>query len=186
VESFEEILRSGGRTNSLGRAGEVVTTVLSSPARLDELYDCVSADDAWVRMRAIDSLEKICRTRPEWIRPHVPDVLARLAHSDQPSIQWHVAQILAEVPLTEEQHVTAVAWLSSRLATTEVDWIVSVNAMRALLKLTGTGGAGSAEVADLVRTQTGHPSASVRRKAYAFLESLTGHGPSADAGSRPG
>ena len=51
-EPFADVLRVGGGSNALGRAGEVVDAVLRDPGRLRELLDCVGDDDAWVRMRA--------------------------------------------------------------------------------------------------------------------------------------
>ena len=57
MEAFAEVLTEGGRSNSLGRAGEVVHAVFADRDRLDELWACISHDDAYVRMRAIDSFE---------------------------------------------------------------------------------------------------------------------------------
>jgi hypothetical protein len=42
-ENFVEMLAVGGKSNSLGRAGEVVKLVLGDRSRLDELYDYLLA-----------------------------------------------------------------------------------------------------------------------------------------------
>src|SRR5688572_25346019 len=133
MDSYESILAVGGKTNSLGRASEVIDSVYADPSRLDELFNCISADDAWVRMRAIDSFEKIIKEKPEWVRPYVGKIFNHLTLSSQPSIQWHLAQIFSEVELTEKQQDRALAWLKDKIATTNVDWIVSINTMKALL-----------------------------------------------------
>ena len=127
MEPFAEVLAEGGRSNSLGRAGEVVAAVLADRGRLDELWACTGHGDAHVRMRAIDSFEKVVREQPAWADPYVPRMLEDLAGSGQASIQWHLAQLLPQVRLDEDQRTRAIAWLRARLATTDVDWIVSVN-----------------------------------------------------------
>ena len=70
-DTFVEILAVGGKTNSLGRTEEVIQAVLRDNNLLEELYKCVFNDDAWVRMRAIDAFEKICREHPDWITQYI-------------------------------------------------------------------------------------------------------------------
>jgi hypothetical protein len=64
------MLTVGGKSNALGRTNEVIEIVLLDKSRLDELYKCLFEADAWVRMRAGDALEKICRHCPEWRKSH--------------------------------------------------------------------------------------------------------------------
>ena len=73
-ESFAEILRVGGRSNSLGRTVEVIETVLADHSRVEELYNCLFQDDAWLRMRAVDALEKICRKHADWLAPYIKQI----------------------------------------------------------------------------------------------------------------
>lgn len=172
MESFESMLMAGGKTNSLGRAEEVLARVRNDLTRLDELFGCISADDAWVRMRAIDAFEKIIRDDPGLIQPYLDRIFNNLAQSDQPSIQWHIAQLFAEVTLTGERQTDAIAWLKSKLETTDVDWIVSVNAMKTLLYFQQKGAVTAAELHNLFAVQEKHVSQSVRKKATGFLREL--------------
>ena len=169
--SFEKVL-TVGKANSLGRADEVVDMVLRDRSRLDELYTCISADNPWARMRAIDSFEKICRVRPQWIEPYIDTILRDLTLSTQPSIQWHLAQIFAETRLSDKQKEKAISWLKGLLVTTDVDWIVSVNAMKALLEFKQRGSVSANELMPLFKIQEQHASKSVRRKAESFLGNL--------------
>jgi len=172
MESFEEILTVGGHSNSLGRAIEVLQTVQGNHARLDELFSCISADDAWVRMRAIDTFEKLVKDKPELAQPYLSSIFSQLTKSEQPSIQWHVAQIFAEVALSDAERNEAVKWLKQRIKSTDVDWIVSVNVMKTLLSFCKQKYISAGELEPLFKTQATHSSKSVRKKATLFLEEL--------------
>ncbi|HSW99451.1 MAG TPA: hypothetical protein VLH38_00260 [Patescibacteria group bacterium] len=175
MESFEEILTAGGHSNSLGRAGEVLEVVRGNHSRLDELFTCISADDAWVRMRAIDTFEKLVKDRPELVRPYLEPIFSDLTKSTQPSIQWHLAQIFGEVLLSDSQRNQAVAWLEQHIKSTDVDWIVSVNVMKTLLGFCKNGYISSDELEPLFKMQTNHASKTVYKKAGIFLHELAGN-----------
>lgn len=172
MEAFADVLIEGGRSNSLGRAGEVVETVLGDRGRLDELWACIGHEDAYVRMRAIDSFEKIVNEQPAWADRYVEAIVSELTSSDQPSIQWHLAQLFVQVELDDEQRERAIEWLRARLTTTDVDWIVSVNCMRALLEFHARGDVAPGVLRQLFEVQQDHHSNTVRRKAGEFLAEL--------------
>lgn len=173
MESFEQILKAGGRTNSLGRASEILAVLSSNHTRLDELFTCISADDAWVRMRAIDTFEKLVKDDPELAQPYLEFILTELTKSVQPSIQWHLAQIFSEVSLTEGQQLQAIEWLKQRIQSVDVDWIVSVNTMKSLLFFHKAGHVSAKDLEPLFTVQTNHASKTVRKKANEFLSILT-------------
>ncbi len=171
-EKFVEMLSSGGHANSLGRVNEIIEVVLQDASRLDELYDCVFADDAWVRMRAADALEKICREHPEWLTPYIDRFQKELSTSTQASIQWHLAQIYEQVPLTDTQKGIALHWLRELLSTEDVDWIVAANAMDTLMKFTKEGSFSVAEMTKLLKIQQHHKSDAVIKRATKRLIEL--------------
>lgn len=164
-EKFTEMLRIGGHANSLGRVNDVLQVVLTDKSRLPELYNCLFDDDAWVRMRAADALEKICRVHPDWLVPYVDRFIADLAASTQASIQWHLAQMYAQVELTAEQKQAVIAWLKALLSTKEVDWIVSANAMDTLAAFTRDGSFPVAQLTPLLEVQKQHKSNAVIKRA---------------------
>lgn len=174
--SFETILSEGGHTNSLGRSGEVYDICKDDPSRIGELFACISADDAWVRMRAIDTFEKLVRDDPAIVKPYLPAIFSDLTKSDQPSIQWHLAQIFQEVELDDDQEKTAIAWLENRISSTEVDWIVAANSMKSLMYFNKKGALNAEELRPLFEIQLNHHSKSVRKKAGQFLDALAGAG----------
>lgn len=172
AQTFAQKLAVGGKSNSLGIAEEVVREVLADKTHLDELYACLFEADAWLRMRAADSLEKVCRVHPEWFIPYTDRLIHEMGKSDQPSLQWHVAQMLAEVNLTPAQQHEAVQWLKARLQDSDVDWIVAANAMKTVVQFTKTGSFPQDEAIKLIGAQQSHRSPSVRKRAAKLLAEL--------------
>lgn len=172
MQPFSEMLAAGGKSNSLGRVSEVIELVLEDKSRLEELYSCLFEEDAWVRMRAADALEKVCRQHPDWLKPYINKFLQELSQSTQPSIQWHLAQIFGEVELTDSQRASVITWLKSLLSTTHVDWIVSANSMETLMKFATEGFISKSEIISLLELQQQHESKSVVRRATKLLEQL--------------
>jgi hypothetical protein len=171
-EAFAAVLAVGGASNSLGRTDEVVAAVVGDRRRLEELYGCLSEDDAWLRMRAADALEKVCRQHPDWLEPYVDRLLDHAGASSQASVRWHTAQILRQVDLTAEQARVAAAWLERVLATADVDWIVAAQAMETLVRFADDGAVPAERAARLLEVQRGHRSPSVVRRAERLLGRL--------------
>jgi hypothetical protein len=172
-ESFADMLAVGGKTNSLGRAGEVLRIVLGDESRLGELYRCIFDPDAWVRMRAIDTFEKVCRVHPEQIEPYIDRFPEELATSTQPSILWHLAELYGELELNEKQKDFAIKWLKRLLSTKDVDWIVAANAMNTLAQFVREGTIPPDEMVPLLRVQQGHKSKAVVKRAVKLHDEIT-------------
>ncbi len=172
-EGYAEMLAAGGRSNSLGRVDEVIGSVLDDRHRLEELYACLFDDDAWIRMRAADALEKVCRRQPGWLLPFVDRFLDELGSSTQASIRWHLAQVYRQVDLTPDQQRRATRWLQELLCTEDVDWIVAANAMDTLAQFTRDGAFPAADLVALVHVQQRHRSRAVVRRADKLLAALS-------------
>ena len=172
IITFAEMLAVGGKSNSLGRVNDVIELVLHDKTNLNELYSCVFNEDAWVRMRAIDALEKICRQHPNWLLPYVDKFQVDLNHSDQPSIQWHLAQIYDQVNLSPKQKLLAIDWLKKLLSSVETDWIVLANAMQTLVHFTKDNSFSKSDMVSLLKVQQKHKSKSVIKKVNKLLSEL--------------
>lgn len=173
TETFSAMLLEGGHANSLGRVPDVIKIVLHDQSRLDELYNCLFDEDAWVRMRAADALEKICREQPDWLLPYIDKLQKELSESTQPSIQWHLAQIYRQVALTDKQKQRAQDWLVARLSTKDVDWIFAANAMDTLVTFTKNGSFSASKLTELLKIQQHHKSNAVIKRATKHLATLT-------------
>ncbi|MBK8121626.1 MAG: hypothetical protein IPK39_22600 [Sulfuritalea sp.] len=81
----------GGDRRSLGRAPEVVAEVIDDPDLLSGLL----SEDAVVRMRAADAMEKASVRSPECLEPHKGFLIGQAAKSNQKEVRW---QVPAPVP----------------------------------------------------------------------------------------
>lgn len=170
IQKMEETLSIGGKSNSLSKVDEVIREVLKDKTLLNELYGCMFSQDPWVRMRAADAFEKVCRQHPEWIEPYINKMQAELSGLDQqPSIQWHLAQIYQEVNLTDEQKRKALSWLAKVLSSDEIDWIVAANSMKTLAYFTQNGDFPKDALVDLLRIQLHHKSNTIVKKAQKYI-----------------
>lgn len=173
THTFANMLTTGGHANSLGEVPQVIEIVLHDQHRLEELYNCLFNEDAWVRMRAADALEKICRVHPDWLLPYIDRLAKDFGTSTQPSIQWHMAQIYKQVPLTPAQKQTAIQWLTQRISTKDADWIVAANAMDTLAQFTKDGSFSTEQLVPLLKIQLQHKSSAVVRRATKILATLS-------------
>ncbi len=174
-ETFATILAEGGKKNTLGRAEEVVHVVLADRSRLEELYQCLFEDDAWLRMRAMDALEKVCRVHPEWLSLYVDRLLREVADSEQASIQWHLAELFREIDLSAEQRRLAITIMKQNIATKDADWIVASNTMETLAEFVADGILPAAELLPLLEIQQTHRSKAVVKRATRMLDQLKVH-----------
>lgn len=173
AETFASMLAVGGKLNTLGRAAEVVQIVLDDQSRLDELFDCIFHEDAWLRMRAIDSFEKVCRVHPDWIVPYVDRLLTDVAAIDQASIHWHLAEIFAQVELTPRQRRLAINLMTRNISTNQADWIVASNTMKTLADYVQAGHIENVDLIPLLEIQQTHHSAAVIKRATKLLDQIT-------------
>lgn len=167
------MLAEGGKKNSLGRAEEVVQIVLADQSRVDELYQCLFEDDAWVRMRAVDALEKVCRVHPEWLEPYVNRLLSEVATIDQASIQWHLAEIFRQVHLSPRQRQQAIALMKDNISSKDADWIVASNTMETLAMFVTNGSVSAHELLPLLEIQKAHHSKAVVKRATRIFDQLS-------------
>ncbi len=97
---------AGGDRRSTGRADELADAVLSDRIEVAAVYPAMFDEDAIVRMRAADTLEKISAQRPDFLRPYKHDLLDRLPDIVQPEVRWHVAQMLPRLALSPDERDT--------------------------------------------------------------------------------
>jgi len=114
VNKIEKLL-SGGNLRTVGKSEEVVKMVLSKPGLFRDVVSAILSDNAGIRMRASDAVEKITRLHPEWLEPHKKLFINRIAEIEQQEVRWHTSQILPRLNLTADERKKVFALLLSYL-----------------------------------------------------------------------
>ncbi len=105
---------SGGDLRSDGMANEVADFILENPTAFEDLFAGMSEEDAVVRGRAADAIEKVSRKRPDLLRDHVLEIRRIAQHEKVPLVNMHLAMIfghLAVYPELVEQLLPALIFL---------------------------------------------------------------------------
>src|SRR3989338_90303 len=98
----------GGARRSVGRSERVVADVLGNPDLFGVLVTGLSSENAILRMRAADAMEKISLMHPEYLWPHHDFLIEQAARSDQKEVRWHLAQMLPRLKLTSTERLLVV------------------------------------------------------------------------------
>jgi hypothetical protein len=117
-------------------------------ARLGELVELLWDDNAVVRMRAADALEKISRSRASLLQPWKDGLVGLMAETQQQEVRWHLAAILPRLVLTgaETRRVAELLWIFLE----DRSSIVRTCAIQGLWELADLEKSMRAEVMDLV------------------------------------
>ena len=123
----------GRDRRSIGRANEVVADVAANPAFFRAVFSALQSDDAVLRARAADAVEKITARHPEYLRRYKTQLIGPLACVSQKEVRWHVAQMLPRVQWNESERQRVLDILMNYLKDTSS--IVKTFAMQALADL---------------------------------------------------
>jgi len=125
----------GGDRRSIGRSNEVVADVLDQPSLFKDLFNGLSSEDAIIRMRAADAVEKITAIHPEYLKRYKNQLIKRFALDKQQEVRWHVAQMLPRLSLDPDEQALVVDILLNHL--NDTSRIVKVSALQALADIAG-------------------------------------------------
>ena len=106
---------SGGSRRQTGAVEEVISFVLRDTAKFDELFEAMLHEEAIVRMRASEAVEKLSRNRPDLLTPHRARLIDEVGEIDQPEVRRHVAQMLSVLSLNPKEKSRATALLERYL-----------------------------------------------------------------------
>jgi hypothetical protein len=90
---------SGGDRRSIGNVDAVINLVARYPERFAELWQCLSAGDPVVRLRAADALEKISRGSPVQFEPYRAALIGGTQEDGSMEVRWHLIPIAARLAL---------------------------------------------------------------------------------------
>ena len=97
------------------------------------LVGALNDEDAVIRMRAADALEKVSRSHADLVCRFAPLLLRLAANSGQQEVRWHLAQMMPRLQLSAKQRACCVHTLTAYLE--DRSSIVRTCALQALAEL---------------------------------------------------
>jgi hypothetical protein len=161
MKTILEKLKNGDR-RSIGKANEVVADVLKTPSMFGEVFDGMLNEDAIIRMRAADVVEKISAKFPEYLRPYKSRLIGQVARINQQEVRWHVAQMFSRLRLSVKERATVLEILFEYL--NDESRIVKTFSMQALADLAERDSSLRLRILKLLEelTRTGSPAIKAR------------------------
>lgn len=126
-----------GDLRSIGKVKEVVENILQDNALFEAVFNAISNEDAGVRMRASDAIEKVSRVCPQNLQPFKHELIHVISKIEQQEVRWHVAQMLPRLAL-EGNEIAQVVDLLTSWADNSKSNIVKVNSLQSLADLAET------------------------------------------------
>lgn len=120
-----------GDMRTIGSSNQVVRTVLNQPELLQDLVQGLADNEAGLRMRCGDVLEKVSAVKAELIQPYLKRLITIAQNTEQQEVQWHMAQIFERMNLTHDQQNMVVSILKKYLESTQSN-IVKVSSLQTL------------------------------------------------------
>ncbi len=151
-----------GDRRTIGRSEEAAALIRRNPKRISKLMECLWDEDAGVRMRAADALEKLSRECAAWLEPYKAALVDLLAASTQKEVRWHLALAVPRVRLTGTEARRVAKLLESYFD--DRSSIVKTFAMQGLADLTVPHPDLFPKVVEIIRllTRTGAPAMRAR------------------------
>jgi HEAT repeat protein len=161
---------TGGDRRSIGRVDEVVAFAGHSASKIGALVDCLWDEDARVRMRAADALEKISRKQASALQPHQKELMALARTTTQKEVRWHLAVMLPRLRLTQVESERVAEILESYLE--DRSSIVKTCAMQGLVELSEQCTSLRPLADEIVRAATRSGTAAMRARGRKLLPKL--------------
>ena len=102
---------AGGDRRSVGRSGELARAISNDSKLFAQVFQALLGNDAIVRMRAADAIEKATRKCAIPLQRYKAQILRKVALIEQQEVRWHVAQLLPRLQLTKRERDLAISIL---------------------------------------------------------------------------
>lgn len=160
----------GGDRRSIDGVADAVAQALARPALVPVLVEGLFADDAVVRMRAADALEKVSRTRGDKLEPFADCFIDEVARSREAALGWNLALVLPRLALDAARRRRAIAVLMRLVAAR--NGLVRVGALQALADFAVTDATLAQRLIPILADAAGTGTAAVRARARKLKKRL--------------
>ncbi|MFN8374300.1 MAG: hypothetical protein U0694_15660 [Anaerolineae bacterium] len=162
----------GGDLRSIGRSEEVAQEIVDNPALFAQVFAGLFHDDARIRMRAADALEKASAQNPSLLLPFKQALIEQVALIPQQEVQWHAAQMFAYLELSAEEQQRVIRILYGYLDTSASN-IVKVSALQTLGHMAMGSAAVRADMITRIQQEMAKGSPAVITRGKKLLTQLT-------------
>jgi hypothetical protein len=157
----------GSDRRSIGRANEAAQAITDGCCDCHHAIALLYDEDAVIRMRAADALEKATVREASAIAPFRTELVGLLCQTEQKEMRWHLAQMVPRLPLDARYRRIAVAALERYLE--DSSSIVRTCAMEALARLASRDSTLQARVHELLRAAERNGTPAMRARARRLL-----------------
>ncbi len=134
------------------------------PERFEELWECLTHENAVVRMRAADALEKATRENSACLQSHTIELLSERLDDGTKEVRWHLLALCGRLQLTDHEAVKLMDRLRHYLETDD-SRIVRVTALQTAFEISQRHGSFAAEMKELIRCAKRSKVASLQSRA---------------------
>ena len=161
---------AGGDRRSLGHANEVAGMVAKNARLFPALIAGLWSPDALVRMRAVDAMEKVTRTKPVLLQRYKKELLGLMAEERQIEVRWHLALMVPRLSLNAKERETVTSLLHTYLE--DRSSIVRTHALQGLSDLAEIDASMRPAVMELLRESTRSGTAAMKARSRKLLLKL--------------
>ena len=165
-----ELLKGGDR-RTIGHANQVAKLVSEDTTLFTSLMEGLWSQNAIVRMRAADALEKVTRKDHSLLQPYKKELLGLMTETEQQELSWHLAAMTPRLELTAKERQMATSLLMHYLEARSS--IVKTFALQGLAELAMDDATMRPQVLEILHaaTRSGTPAMKARaRKLLVYLK----------------
>jgi hypothetical protein len=163
-------LLAGGDRRTIGAADKVAAMVSKDLTLFSGLIGGLWSEDALIRMRAADAVEKVTRKHRALLWPYKRELLGLMKTAEQQELRWHLAAMVPRLFFSETEREIAVAELKRYLD--DRSSIVQTFALQGLADMAEAHPAMRAEVIEILHAATREGTPAMKARARKLLVRL--------------
>ena len=143
----------------------------SKESLFQEIFEGLLDDDALIRMRAADALEKVSSKHPEYLQTFKSQLIQEVSKVDQQEVQWHTAQMFGYLDLPQDEREEIIEILVRWLDDSKSN-IVKVCSMQTLAEFAEKDLRNRSKILKKIKSMTKKGSPAVANRGKKLLQKL--------------
>ncbi len=170
MSSILEKLR-GKDLRSIGRANEVVHEIQENPSLFKLVFQGLTDNDAVIKMRSADIVEKVTRDNPVLLSGYTQQVISILTKEKQQEVCWHMAQIAPRLRCDKPEENKLINVLKNCLL--HKSKIVQASAMESLVQLSEKNVLLKNDIAKIIKKQMENGSPAIKARGRKLMQAIS-------------